>query len=314
MERRQVQEVGGGTVTVSLPHDWAESHDVTPGTAVFLRPQADGVLELSPDPSEVDPLGTARIELHAVGPAATAQRLRTAYRQGFSTVELTRDEFADEHRSAVQRQIRKLPGATITTQEDGSITVAVPMDPEAVSVGQTVRSLVEAITTVFRQLHASLGTDPVSEPSVTPTTIQRKADLLARQTSRPFDQPPTPVDRTQYRGLGNALAAAGTSGLRALQRRSSPEAPDERVQQHLDTGIELLEAAGRVAVDGSTEPSPAQLLDRCASLERAIEEAIATDPTPQLVAHLDALERLVTAARKASEVAAVRQFDVAAAE
>jgi len=63
-----------------------------------------------------------------------------------------------------------------------------------------------------------------------------------------------------------------------------------------------------------TKPSPAQLLDRSASLENAVEEPVSTDPTPQRVATIDALERVVTAARKASEVAAVSQFDVATAD
>jgi hypothetical protein len=314
MERRQVQEVGGGTVTVSLPHDWAESHDVTPGTAVFLRPQADGILELSPDPRDADPSGTAEIGLREGGPAAAARLLRTAYRQGFSRIELVGDTFDDEQRSVLGRQVRRLPGATITGQAENKTTVAVPMDPEAVSVGQTVRSLVEATTAIYRQLQARLGPDPAAEQAVTIGTIQRKTDLLARLTARPIDDGPTGVDRTQYRELGNALAAASRSGLRSIERLSTSGAPDGRVQQYLDSGIELLEVAGRAAVNGSTEPSPERLLERCSSLEATIETAVANDPAPQLVAHYDALDRLIVAARNANEIAVTAKFDVSPAD
>ena len=314
MDRRQVQEVGGGTVTVSLPRDWARAHDVTPGTAVFLRPQADGVLELRPDPSEADPRGSATIDLQGAGPAAAAQLLRTAYRQGYSSVQVTDEALDEEHRSALDRRVRRLPGATITSQVAGSVTVAVPMDPDAVSVGQTVRSLVEATAAVYRQLHESYGTEPATDPAVTDGTIQRKSDLLARQTSRPLAQSSTAADRTQYRDLGTALVAAGASGLRAIDRKSSHRDGAERLQGHLDAGIELLEDAGRAAVEGASEPAPAALLDRCASLEATIEEKVATDPSPRLVADREALFRLVAAARKAGDVAAVAQFDVSAAE
>jgi hypothetical protein len=314
MDRRQVQEVGGGTVTVSLPRDWARAHDVTPGTAVFLRPQADGVLELSPDPSEADPRGTARIDLQGAGPAAAAQLLGSAYRQGFSRVQVTDEALAESHRSALDDRVRRLPGATITAQDPDSVTVAVPMDPDAISIGQTVRSLIEATAAVFRQLHERDGTEPGTEPAVTGGTLQRKAALLARQTSRPLSQSTSPADRAQYRELGAALAGAGASGLRAVERQSCPRDVAERLQGPLDEGIELLEDAGRAAVEGASNPTPAALLDRCASLDATIEETVATDPSPRLLADREALFRLVAAARKAGVVAAVAAFDVSAAE
>lgn len=312
MERRRVQEVGGGTVTVSLPHEWAKAHDVTSGTSVFLRPHADGVLELLIDPADADATETASIDPEPLGPAAAERLLRAAYRRGYDRIEVAGEELPGATRAAVERRVRRLTGATITAEDETSIVVAVPMDPDAVSVEQTLASLIDATAAVFEQLSAALDPEGDPRPGVSAGAIQRKADLIARQaTGRLVTDPdgPSHPDRSEWRTLGTAVAGAGLAGLRALDRLEGVDEPprSDPLQEQLRGGIALLEAGGQAVVGEATEP-PAALLTRCSKLAAAVDAQTATLQDPTLVEVAVGAQRLLRAARKTSECAAASRF------
>jgi phosphate uptake regulator len=59
MDTRKIQTVGGGTYTVSLPKEWAESVDVAAGSVVGLHIHIDDVLVIQPQECGAD--ATARV-------------------------------------------------------------------------------------------------------------------------------------------------------------------------------------------------------------------------------------------------------------
>ena len=57
MQTRKIQQVGGGTYTVSLPKEWATAADIEPGAVVALHSHIDGTLVVQTGvESEADPL------------------------------------------------------------------------------------------------------------------------------------------------------------------------------------------------------------------------------------------------------------------
>jgi phosphate uptake regulator len=310
-EERRVQEVGGGTVTVSLPHDWAAAHGVTPGTSVYLTPQADGILELRPDPTTPDSLGPATIDLDTLEPAAAESLLRAAYRHGYRRIQLRGDgEIDDALTGAIDRRVRRLAGATITGSCADSITVEVLLDATAVSLQQSASYLVDTTAGIYDDLRSALAADAgASGPAAVSTdAVERKADLIARLTGgavgRVGAEPPR-YDRTDWRHLAESLALAANAGQRALETIDAAPDGEARatVNSHLERGVSIFEESGRAVIDGASEYSPGELLNRSLALKREIRTS-RQDIDRRFDPAYTALELLLRAAGLAAELAA----------
>ncbi|MFC6757009.1 AbrB/MazE/SpoVT family DNA-binding domain-containing protein [Halomicroarcula sp. GCM10025894] len=85
METRKIQQVGGGTYTVSLPKEWATAADIEPGAVVALHSHIDGTLVVQTDVGEagVEPLTLSVVDVDS----ATLERtLWAAYAAGIDAL------------------------------------------------------------------------------------------------------------------------------------------------------------------------------------------------------------------------------------
>ena len=139
METRKLQQVGGGTFTVSIPKDWATEHALEAGAEVHLYTHSDGsvvVRSAERDGGRLDAVTLdvdARLDsadadadadaVPAVTPAPVVRLLRAAGTVGFESVTLTSESgFTDEQWAAVkgeQPDVRHKPAVVYRVRPDG---------------------------------------------------------------------------------------------------------------------------------------------------------------------------------------------------
>jgi phosphate uptake regulator len=199
METRKIQQVGGGTYTVSLPKEWAESADITAGTVVDLHTHIDGLLVIQAQESAEDTPTELSIRLDDDEPAAVERTLRAAYAAGAETVRLDAPEgFSDGQRSAIDRVTRTLTGVTVVSETETAITVRTMLDASEVSITQSVRQLQFVTLSMHRDARAALTGDGTVEQ---PGDRDDQADRLYAMVGRHFERGLSRLDEVDALGL-----------------------------------------------------------------------------------------------------------------
>lgn len=216
MEKRKIQEVGGGTYTVSLPLEWAKSEGLTQGTAVNLHTHLDGILVIQPQESENDPAARVEIRVDRPTPESLEQTLRAAYATGAKEVvphgpELFR---TDQHR-AVDNVARNLAGTSVVEESESKITVRILLDASEVSVVQSVRQLAFVALSMHREATAAL-TDGAQSGGFDERDDQ--ADRLYALIERSFSRALARLDEVDALGLTRPELFDLWSTTRELER------------------------------------------------------------------------------------------------
>jgi phosphate uptake regulator len=161
METRKIQQVGGGTYTVSLPKEWATAADIEPGAVVALHSHIDGTLVVQ---TGVEESGDDLLTLSVCDdePACLERTLRAAYSAGIDGIELDApDGVTDEVHRRVEGVTRDLTGVTVTESGDDAIRVRSLLDVREVSITQSVRQLQFAALSAHREATDALtGASP----------------------------------------------------------------------------------------------------------------------------------------------------------
>lgn len=138
METRKLQEVGGGTFTVSIPKEWARDRALEAGKSVALFRRGDGSIVLRH--GDDDGVGEVRIDCTERATDAVTRALREAYVAGFDAVVLRAESgFSTTVRRAVRETVRELTGAEITGDDGEELTVRSLVDAPANLEGSVVR-------------------------------------------------------------------------------------------------------------------------------------------------------------------------------
>ncbi|MDZ7849688.1 MAG: hypothetical protein U5K70_02345 [Halodesulfurarchaeum sp.] len=190
MEKRKLQEVGGGTITVSLPHSWAEKHDVSAGTEVFVRSHLDGSLELWVTEPTVGAFGTLTLEGKDAGTATDV--VRAAFEAGYERVVLNDPDSRGEiERGELDTVIRELAGVEITEEPDGKIVIEEVLDATKVSIPQSLRHIHYGLSRLQKRTHEmfenrSRGIEPMIDRN---GEIRRGVRRIERHFTRALRDP-----------------------------------------------------------------------------------------------------------------------------
>jgi len=281
MDTRKIQQVGGGTFTVSLPKEWAESHDVAPGTVVTLHTHVDGVLVVEVGDAATDGPRSVTITLADGDPERVEQALRAAYAAGYVAVTLAAPEgFTDAQRRAAGRITRRLSGLTMADESDDRLVVRTLLDTEEVSLRQSVRQLAFVALSMHREATAALtGTGPPGHVA----DRDDQADRLFALVDRYFDRALTRLDEVDALGLDRPALFELWATAREL----------ERVADHAE-GI----AACAAAVDAAGPPGDAH-----ANATADAPDANAAVDSPNANAAVEDFDAAADAARQAVEEA-----------
>ena len=186
METRKIQEVGGGTFTVSLPQDWARTEDISQGQEVDVLTHIDGTLVVQTRDRETDPTGAVSILLPKDDTGRVKQVLWAAYTAGYTKITLTScDSITPSQREMAHEVARTLTGISVTTDSKQQIVVQVLIDPEEISVRQLVRQLSFVALSMHREAMTALSDgEPVSHLSDSDDQVDRLHAITDRSFSR----------------------------------------------------------------------------------------------------------------------------------
>jgi phosphate uptake regulator len=249
MERRKVQQVGGGTYTVSLPKAWAERTGITAGTTVHIDVHGDERLVIEPESPADD--ATSRIQL-TVGeepPERLERTVKAAYAAGFEELVLRAPEgFTRAQRQAVERVANAFVGVALTTETETELTVRALLDAGEVSVRQSVRQLRYTALSVHRDATAALVGDEA------PPVADRddEADRLYAMIDRHFGRGLSRLDEVDALGLSRSELFELRTAARELERVADHAETVGTVAAAIDTlpdalTAEELRALGRDA-------------------------------------------------------------------
>jgi len=130
---RKVQEVGRGTLVISLPKAWAKKVGVKKGSILAIRETASGQLLIEPFWGEEKVPLSITIDCRGKSPDQVEWALIGAYLIGYDTVEVVDKEMRPEVKSAVRKVVRSLAGLEIVDEDSRRIVVDCLVDPSAVA-------------------------------------------------------------------------------------------------------------------------------------------------------------------------------------
>lgn len=310
METRKIQQVGGGTYTVSLPKEWAEQADVSAGTVVDLHTHIDGLLVIQAGDCEHDATGPIEIQVPPADADAVEQTLRAAYAAGAEEICLAASQgFSDEQRRVVDRVARNLTGVAVAEETPTEVTVRTMLDASEVSIAQSVRQLQFVALSMHRDAGAALtGAAGVDQPA----DRDDQADRLYAMIERHFERGLSRLDEVDALGLTRPELFQLWATARELERVADHAERIARVAARLEAPVSgdladdlddiahtaqtVVEDAVRVVIDDAGVDTARQALtarDRVRSdvtdLDRRLFEAPESDY--RLTHVLDSLKR-----------------------
>lgn len=255
MESRKIQTVSGGTFTVSLPQDWAESEGLEQGTVVDIFTHVDGTLSIQTrgDGSDL----TDRTVVAAPDRGDALERLlRASYVEGYDEVTLTaEDGFSETQRAVVDEIARTFAGVTVASESETRMTVGFPLDPEEISVRQIVRQLKFVVLSMHRDVMAGLPGDGHAAPS---SDRDDHADRLYAMVDRSFERALSRLDEIDALGLTRQELFDLWEVARELERVADHAERIGRITADIDTPTreaytddlsDIAESAGQVVDD-----------------------------------------------------------------
>jgi len=317
METRKLQEVGGGTFTVSIPKGWATNHGFEVGMELQLYTHRDGSILIRSSNADVNCLDEATVDIDGGGTEAVKRAVRTAHAVGFETITLRRmGTFTDAERKAVQSIVRDLVGTNILSESDAEITIRHLLDTSSVSVCQSIVQLQYVVGSLLRDATAAFvdAADTHARIRDRADEARRSAEMVTRHFSRSLvshaELDALGVSRPElfaYYALAHRLETVADQAVRiATTGEKLPEPPAEKVAADMrsvadDVAGAVDDAVTAVLDRDMTKAQRAR--DQCddavegiEAVERRLYNESASGSVPAAVALSNALSHLQRAA------------------
>jgi len=131
---RRVQEVGKGTLIVSLPKAWARRLGIQKGSILAVRETAKGQLVLEPFTGREEEPASIVIRCDGKKREEVEWSIIGAYLLGYDTIELVaRARLSSEVKSAIREAVRGLAGLEIVDEDLRRVVINCLVDPSAVA-------------------------------------------------------------------------------------------------------------------------------------------------------------------------------------
>jgi len=301
MKTRKLQQVGGGTYTVSIPKEWADDHGLEAGMELNLYTHADGSVVVRTTERDGGDLSTARIDVSGTAPALVERALRAAHAVGFETVTLVPEgAFTGAQRRAARSVVRDLVGTDLLVERGEEITVQHLLDASTVSVRQSVVQLQFTALSVHREATAAVVDGEAEDQAERVRERAAEAERLARMVHRHATRSLTSfeeldrlgVSRTElfdYEATARALRRVADEAVRtaeAAERLSTPlpDAVTSTVRETAEDSRALVDEATTAVLDRPDTTAAHAALDRrdgtVATVTAARDALFETSATP----------------------------------
>lgn len=295
METRKLQEVGGGTYTVSIPKAWATDRGLEAGTPVNLYTHLDGSIVVRSRAKDSDCLSSIRVEIDG-GLERAERALSAAQAVGFERVTLVSPSgFDAETRRAVRSLVRRFVGTELVDERDDELVVRNLLDASDVSVRQSVVQLQYVALSIHEEATASFvdaDGDAYTRLRGRETEVERLCGMVARHFSRGLVSLEE-VDRVgvsrpdlfEYYETARQLRHVANSGItiaragRGLSGALSDGVADE-LETVADATRRTVERTANAVLEGKETDRIHDALDACAETETdldALEAAVVED-------------------------------------
>ncbi|MHB1909165.1 MAG: PhoU domain-containing protein [Nitrososphaerales archaeon] len=222
MQLRKVQQMGGSTLLISLPKDWADAASVSKGAVLSIENSPDGGLMIYPVRNQ----GTLRSEkeIEITYPSKfegnPANEITAAYLLGYDLIRVKgKERIASKDRERIILAIKGLIGLEVVEENASEITCQFLVDNTAVEPSKITRrisSLVRAmVSDTMKQVTylESMQFEPIGERD---DEVDRLHFLLVRLIRTAVRDPRTAgkfglssIDCLDYRVAASALETAG---------------------------------------------------------------------------------------------------------
>ena len=288
-ERRKLQQVGGGTYTVSIPKEWATEQSLSAGETLRLYPDGDGALVVCRDGASTAP-ASATLSLEDDSAVPIDRTLRAAYGAGVERLTLRAANGLGEDRRHLDRAVREHTGTQIVAESDEEVVVRTILADDDVSLERTLVQLQFTTLSLFRT-----AVDRALNPSTTDddriderrTEARRLSGLVTRQFTRSLSRPSTAValsvDRATafdcYRTARSLERLAAMAANLADIDECGPTA--DRLRPAADATRRYVERATTAVVERATLSEIRALEQRRSALASTIADATAAVDQPQ---------------------------------
>jgi phosphate uptake regulator len=279
MKTRKLQQVGGGTYTVSIPKEWADAHALEAGMELNLYAHSDGSIVVRTEERDGGDLSTVRIDVSGETPELVERALRAAHAVGFETVTLVPDgAFTPAQRRAARSVVRDLVGTDLLAERAEEITVQHLLDASTVSVRQSVVQLQFTALSVHREATAvaldgdgEVRADQIRERAAEAERLARMVHRHAARSLTSFEElDRLGVSRTDlfdYEATARALARVADEAVHTAEAAEGlstplPEPVAATVREAADDARTVVDEATTAVLDGPDAAAAHLALDR----------------------------------------------------
>src|ERR1700730_11022019 len=160
---RKVLEMGGGTVLISLPKDWAKKNGIVRGSTVVVEEISARRLLVRPVEGGETPEKTSEvvIEYPRENLSYVTNDVTGAYLVGSNTIRVDGTQvITREDRSRLKAAVTKLVGLEIVAEDAKGMTMQFLPDPTALNPEKIVRRMAGLISGMLRDSGEGIRHDP----------------------------------------------------------------------------------------------------------------------------------------------------------
>lgn len=300
METRKIQQVGGGTYTVSIPVHWAENHGIRAGATAYLYTHRDGSLVVRWNEKERSDLSSTEIELENVDPTIVERILRSAYTAGFTQIQLRNPSgFTSPQRRTINDCTRDLAGLEITDESNRRIILRGLLDADDVSIRQSTDQLKYISLSMYEAAVELLADGAGESEHISHRTdeIERHRRLIRRHFNRSMlsmtELDELGVTRSQlyeFDAVAGQLARVGAHAVTIARTVTPIEYPvTETISEDLtaiseDAG-QVVETAASAVLDDASSKLAHSAFDSGTQIIRSARDVhpLASDQSPEVV-------------------------------
>ncbi len=142
MEVRKVQEMGGGTLLISLPKEWVKRNMVKRGSVLTVEARKDGFLIIYPFQKEEKSMREITIQYPAEHIEYLINDITGNYLLGYDLIKiLGKERITYEDREKIKKAVRQLIGLEIVEEDAQSIITQFLLEPTTLTPEKILRRM-----------------------------------------------------------------------------------------------------------------------------------------------------------------------------
>ena len=235
MDARKVLEMGGGTLLISLPKDWARRNGVTKGATVAVDELSARKLIVRPIEDAAEKPREIEVEYPGEGFSEVMNDLTGAYLLGFDVIKIIgKKVISREDRARLKATIARLVGLEIMDEDSKRMDVQFLLESSAIIPEKIVRRMSSILDGMLKDIAEGLtrgDSKLLALVAERDDEVDRLYFLLVRVIRAAIMRPEiaegyglSPVDVLDYRVLASFLESVGDAVAELSQSLHNPRA------------------------------------------------------------------------------------------